>query len=369
MAFKLSDLTSKLKSGVDDIVGSLNDVVGNVTNALNGFVQGITNAVGAIGTLSGLGSVLSVLTDNQGFTNAPSDFPVPDLANNGNTGHGFIGAGAATTRVPRVSNQTPLEELLASGITPGTWEALDFVLTHALNNMDWRTKNADPGNENIVEAYSLAGRTFTRDGGTGELSWAGAFATWALAKSGFSAYATMASMNYTRYGNPIRFEDVGRRNVRKWDLVVFNSNFNIQHVGFIQDYDPSTRTAKILGGDQGDRLKITEMPISITDPVFRLIATRRNWNIPASIDKPLWELNGRGYDVLPFHPVTAESSPPVKKTYSEQDVNKNDEIERVDNTVDVTDDLRAARNLVSDVANVAQDVTDVVSTIRRIGPR
>ena len=144
--------------------------------------------------------------------------------------------------------------------------------------MDWTTLNTDPGNPNILEAYQFAGRAFTADGGTGQYSWAAAFATWVLVKSGFTGLRTMAPSSFSSYGVPVRFH--GPREleyVQKWDIVVFTSNVNIQHVGFIKSFNPNERTMEIVGGDQNDTVKITTMPYSVGNPLFRVIHVRRRW--------------------------------------------------------------------------------------------
>ena len=208
------------------------------------------------------------------------------------------------------------DDLLASNIQPRTWAAIDFMINKALG-MDWRVRNADPGNENILEAYRFAGRAFTQDGGTGQFSWAAAFATWILVKSGFQGLRTMSPTAFRTYGFPVRFHAGPLVTyTRKWDLVIFTSNLNIQHVGFIQSYDPQRQTMRIVGGDQGDTVKVTEMPFSVTNPLFRVTHVRRNWSFSALEDTSIVP-GGPGTpasDVTPVAPLSPIESMPIGAT-------------------------------------------------------
>lgn len=257
------------------------------------FLEGVTTALGLIGGLAAVGAAAEQFGDLFNSNTAPSNFPVPDLANNGsfrmgiqNATGGMFGTGNMVGRVP----PSPAPELADAGIPSGTWEAIDFNLNRTLS-MDWQVKNADPGNPNILEAYRFAGRAFTQDGGTGQFSWAAAFATWVLVKSGFHGLRTMSPMAFRKFGGKVDFHGGPLQRVRKWDIVVFTSSANIQHVGFVQGYDRRTQTLKILGGDQGETVKVTDMPYSVTNPLFRVTHIRRNWSVPAEYNVPLWELS------------------------------------------------------------------------------
>ena len=250
------------------------------------FLSGVTNALGA---LAGLTAVSAALGEIFNTPVAPADFIVPDLANNGSSALGSLftsgGMFGSSSMVNRV-NPGADSSLSAPS---GTWAALDFVINKSLNGMDWKTKNTDPGNPNILEAYRFAGRGFTQDGGTGQYSWAAAYVTWVLVKSGFFGLRTMAPSAFSKYGNTVDFRAGPLNRARKWDIVVFTSNVNIQHVGFIKSYNPNTKILEIVGGDQAETVKVTQMPYSPTDQRFRTIHVRRNWTIPASEDYPLWQ--------------------------------------------------------------------------------
>jgi hypothetical protein len=266
------------------------------------FLEGVTNALGLIGGLATIGASISQLTEIFNEPSAPADFIIPDLANNGSQSLGFLGASGgifSTSQIVNVVEPRVDEELTQPR---GSWQALDFMINKALNSMDWQTKNTDPGNENILEAYRLAGRGFTRDGGTGQFSWSAAFATWILTKSGFAGLRTMSPLAFQRYANTVRFHAGPLSAVRKWDIFIFTSNLNIHHVGFVKGFDPRTGLLEIVGGDQADRVKVTEMPYSVSDQRFRVTHVRRNWIVPTEIDIPLWELSESRVRARPTRP-------------------------------------------------------------------
>lgn len=294
------------------------------------FLDGVTNAIGLIAGLSALGATANSLSDIFSTLTAPKNFIVPDLANNGSSAIGFKNASGGifgTSHMVNTIDPRTDEALGQANVTPGTWKALDFMINRALG-MDWVTKNADPGNPNILEAYRFAGRNFTQDGGTGQFTWAAAFATWILVKSGFSGLRTMSPIAFERYGNPVKFHKGPLTEVRKWDILVFSSNVNIHHVGFIKSYDPTTQTLEIVGGDQADKVKITKMPFSITNPQFRVTHVRRNWQIPTDVDTSIIVKNltrtptnmptpAGVTPIAPLDEITVQPLPPLGATPAE----------------------------------------------------
>jgi len=290
------------------------------------FTSGITNALGAVAGLQAIGSIATALSDIFTTQGAPADFIVPDLANNGSPSLGSSGSSGGlfgSSSIVNTVDPTIDDDLLASGISPRTWEALDFVLNKTLT-MDWTVRNADPGNENILEAYRFAGRGFTQDGGTGQFSWAAAFATWVLVKSGFQGLRTMAPSAFRTYGDSVRFHAGPLTNVRKWDMVIFTSNVNIQHIGFIQSFDPAQQTMQIIGGDQAETVKVTSMPYSVSNPLFRVTHVRRNWTIPTGIDTSIFATSASPapaannvLPVLPSSTITIQPLPPAGSTPEE----------------------------------------------------
>jgi hypothetical protein len=92
-------------------------------------------------------------------------------------------------------------------------------------------------------------------------------------------------------------------------MFVFTSSANVQHVGFVQSFDRRTQTLKIVGGDQAERVKVTNMPYSVTNPLFRVTHVRRNWTVPAEYDVPLWELSSSPSTPTAFTPGAGRAGP------------------------------------------------------------
>ena len=274
------------------------------------FLSGVTNALGA---LAGLTAVSAALGEIFNTPVAPADFIVPDLANNGSSALGSLFTSGGMFGSSSMVNKVNPGADSSLSAPSGTWAALDFVINKSLNGMDWKTKNTDPGNPNILEAYRFAGRGFTQDGGTGQYSWAAAYVTWVLVKSGFFGLRTMAPSAFSKYGNTVDFRAGPLNRARKWDIVVFTSNVNIQHVGFIKSYNPNTKILEIVGGDQAETVKVTQMPYSPTDQRFRTIHVRRNWTIPASEDYPLWQRPTVGSTAA--SPLSGVLSSPIATTF------------------------------------------------------
>jgi hypothetical protein len=281
------------------------------------FQSGVTNAIGLIAGIATVGAVASALSDVFNVLSAPKDFIVPDLAANGSPSIGSSNASAgmygSSSMVNSVSSSLD-DDLIKNDIFPGTWEALDFVINKTLN-MNWKTLNSDPGNPNILEAYRHAGRGFTQDGNTGQFGWSAAFISWVLIKSGFHGLLTMSPLSYGRYGNTVSFHAGPLTNVRKWDIFVFTSNVNISHVGFVKSYNPATRTLEIVGGNQAETVKVTNMPYSVGNPLFRTIHVRRNWKIPDDIKTSIFPrvipVDQQELPQGPGYPLTVQPLPPI----------------------------------------------------------
>ena len=322
-------------------------------------IQGVTNALAQVGGIAvAAGAAFEALEKLVNTNSAPGDFIVPDLANNGSTGFGFRaaagGAGTTSSIIREVNSITPDDAVLEEGISGGTWEALDFMINKTLNE-NWRTLNADPGNPNIVEAYKLAGRSFTRDGGTGQYSWAAAYVTYILSKSGLTALQTMSPMAYSSYGRPVDFRRGPLDRVRKWDIFIFTSDANIQHVGFVKGYNRDTKMLEIVGGDQAETVKVTQMPYSSNDPKFRTLHVKRNWTIPGIEDRPIWQPAPRVFPVAPI--------PQISATYLNDD--------NTDSGIPVLTNNRATDTLVYTASRAIDAAETGIAAVlpRRTGPR
>ena len=58
------------------------------------------------------------------------------------------------------------------------------------------------------------------------------------------------------------------------------------HIGFIVGVDNKTGKLKILGGNQGDNAKVSTYSVSSNSQY--VLNIKRNWDIPAEYNKPLF---------------------------------------------------------------------------------
>lgn len=168
-------------------------------------------------------------------------------------------------------------------------------------SQDWKTKNAEPGNPLIIEAYKLSGRDYKKDGTTGEYIWNTAYVNWVLSKSGLDYLKVMSPSAYTSYGSPVNFGTF--KNVRKGDIIVFSSGFGLGMVGFVWNYDKQTNNVSVLAGCLSGTLKISKFLLTRTNPEFYVTHVRRNWTISADKDVPLFDTS------LPTRPGQQVSGP------------------------------------------------------------
>ncbi len=272
------------------ILGSITQGLDKVTQGLatvGNIQQTISSAVSAVGGFVS-DETLDTFKETLGKVTIPSGFPVPDIVGNSDLGYGSNRSAGGTEssggRIRYSPTASPDPSVSSSGLVPG-FESIDKVLQTALTQ-DWKTRNAKPGNPLILEAYRISGRNYERDGRSGEYSWHAAFVNWALAKAGIQPLQTMSAFAYEKYGTSVEYSNP--RNLRKNDIVIFKSSLGLAHIGFIQGYDPQTRTLDILGGNQAGRVKITKFPYSLTDPRLYITHVRRRWTVPPNYDIPLF---------------------------------------------------------------------------------
>jgi hypothetical protein len=304
MAEDLTLPDSSLPPGILDDSTPIDNSTPFISGLSNGFERLITAA-----TLAGAAfELFDDVVDLLGFTD---DFSVPDLAGNGDLGFGGNstgGLGNSSSTIRYGTNRSPAEEISQRNIPVG-WQSLDFIIEKSLT-MDWQTLNADPGNPNIIEAYKTSGRNYTQDGRTDQYSWAVAYVNWILQKAGLPYIETMSPYGYTRYGNPINFRTM--RDVRKYDIFIFTSILGVSHIGFIQSYDADAGILKIIGGNQAGTVKVTDMPFSVTDPLFRVLHVKRNWGIPFNFDSSIYPSGGGAaandvFPIAPLSPITTQT--------------------------------------------------------------
>lgn len=195
---------------------------------------------------------------------------------------------------------TPALPELPESNTGETYKKLMDTLNKTLNQ-NWKTQNSEPGNPLIIEAYKISGRDYKKDGQTGEYIWNTAFVNWVLYKSGLDYLKVMSPSAYASYGSPVNFGTF--KNVRKGDIIVFSSGFGLGMVGFVWGYDKKSNMVSVLAGCLLGTLKISKFTLSRTNPEFYVTHVKRNWSIPADLDKPLFEVS------MPTRPGQQTSGP------------------------------------------------------------
>lgn len=292
----ITQLSLTQLSALSKTLGNFSQLTSSLENVANGLAsvaniqQAIDGAVKEIGTFIS-DQTNDIFKENIATLRFPPEFPIKDLVGNTDLGYGSTqaaGGGENSGNILRFApSANPDPVLSTSGLQPG-YESLDAVLKKTLSQ-DWKTRNAEPGNPLIIEAYQISGRNYKKDGRTGEYSWHTAFVNWALSKAGMTPLQTMSAFAYEKYGTKVDFHNP--INLRKHDIVVFKSVVGLAHIGFIQSYDPQTRTIGVLGGNQGGTVKITKFNYTKSDPTMYIAQVRRNWSIPNNFNTPLFTVN------------------------------------------------------------------------------
>ena len=152
---------------------------------------------------------------------------------------------------------------------------------------DWKEKGR-PGNPNILACYDACGLSYDRDTGSSAYYWCAAFVSYILKTAGIQSLSSMSSQAYRNYGSEVDWRTLDK--IRYLDIVVFKSKVRTGgHIGFIVGADAKTNKLKVLGGNQGDDAKVTTYSVETSRQY--VINIKRNWNVPAEYDKPLFGEN------------------------------------------------------------------------------
>ena len=205
----------------DTITKTLDNISQGLASVAN-IQQSITDAIQDVGTFIS-DQTNDNFKNNVATLRFPPEFPVKDLVGNTDLGYGLSqGAGGADNSGSFLifsPSANPDPALSSLGVSPG-YESLNTILKKTLSQ-DWKTRNADPGNPLIIEAYRISGREYKKDGRSGEYSWHTAFVNWALSKAGITPLQTMSAFAYEKYGKKVDFHNP--INLRKNDIVIFKS--------------------------------------------------------------------------------------------------------------------------------------------------
>ena len=140
-----------------------------------------------------------------------------------------------------------------------------------------------PGNPKIMACYRSVGQ---QTDSSDQTAWCAGFAGYALKTNCLPAIQTLSSRAYKGYGTSIPLNDPSLWRFN--DVVVFKSNSKPGqgHVGFYRGYDPTTRRIRVLGGNQGNTLKLSNFLFD--DPnTLTVDYIGRNWTVSPEFDKPI----------------------------------------------------------------------------------
>jgi len=263
-------LITVVANAVDDVGQTTRDFTVRAKNSIQNADTVFNTFAENIGTELGLSQVVENLR-----AAALPDSPVPAFENCINVFDRIEG--------PRIKEGLPTATDFDENISG--FEILEKNLQKALAS-DWRVNGK---NKNILDAFVLSGYDYSKDGYKAEYNWNVAFVNYILSKSGIRYLRTCQVTPYENYGTSIPFSRFDK--VRKNDILVFKTIDFKQVLGFVQSYDPATRTCSaIVGNANRDVRLVKNIPVSGTNPKLRLVSVRRNWDIPEKLDKPLYNV-------------------------------------------------------------------------------
>ena len=227
------------------------------------------------------------LTDNQkkGIEENRKDKNVPPQL----AGVGTVPPETKTTpegkEIPVKPKETTPPADCAVGESPKEkYKRLCAWLDRELSSGDWAENGPGrPGNPKIMASYRSVGQ---KTDSSDQTAWCAGFAGYALKTNCLPAIATLSSRAYKGYGTSIPLNDPSLWRFN--DVVVFKSNSKPGqgHVGFYRGYDPTTRRIRVLGGNQGNTLKLSNFLFD--DPkTLTVDYIGRNWTVSPEFDKPI----------------------------------------------------------------------------------
>lgn len=166
---------------------------------------------------------------------------------------------------------------------PG-FAALERILNTALAEGQQGLWKETGNNPRIIACFEAGGNKSTNDKAT---PWCAGFMSKILLDAGLESLRSLASQSYRKYGSEIGVTDWSR--VRKNDIVVVSYGGGKGHVGFFRGYDQAKNRVMLLGGNQGDTVKLSPFGVS------QIASIKRNWSVPAEYDKPLY-VNASGQE-------------------------------------------------------------------------
>lgn len=200
-----------------------------------------------------------------------------DIAGEYDPGVGYYGGFGGTSGEGNFVRQSPSETLPAGE----GFDALNSVLEQTIQqgNAGAWNEQGTPGNPNVLLTYRVCGLNYTSD----QTPWCAGYVSWVLETAGISNPRTLGSQAYRTYGAEVDWRTWEQ--VRPNDIVVFKSRSSPGgHVGFFRGYNPNTNRVAILGGNQSNKVKISNF--QVTGSLY-VVNVKRNWAIPENFDFPI----------------------------------------------------------------------------------
>jgi len=198
-----------------------------------------------------------------------------DIAGEYDPGVGFYGGFGGASGEGNFVRQSPSETLPEGE----GFDALNSVLEQTLtqgNNGEWTENGSNP---NVLQTYRVCGLNYTSD----STPWCAGYVSWVLETAGISNPRTLGSQIYRNYAAEVDWRTW--EEVRPNDIIVFKSRSSPGgHVGFFRGYNPNTNRVAILGGNQSNKVKISNF--LVTGSLY-VVNVKRNWAVPEEFDFPI----------------------------------------------------------------------------------
>lgn len=151
------------------------------------------------------------------------------------------------------------DELLFNAINEGvlvtntTIRMRDDTVPVNLQTSDWITiAKRELGTEEIIGGSNSRIEEYLRTTGkntTDETPWCSAFVNWVMSQAGYKGTNSALAHSWADWGDPVAPGTLG-------SIVVFTRGKG-GHVGFCVGYDSRTGNIKLLGGNQSDKVRIS----------------------------------------------------------------------------------------------------------------
>jgi uncharacterized protein (TIGR02594 family) len=183
----------------------------------------------------------------------------------------------ATTVTETTKAVSAIQNLTATATTTsgtGTWLTLDNVLKTIAPEARAGNWKESRSNLNIIKTYKDVGNPQSSD----SVPWCAAFTGYVLKTAGLPYIkGNLSALGFSNYGTSIPIND--RSQWRQWDIVVFYhpSKPGQGHVGLLYGASADGKKLTVLGGNQGDNVKLSTFNADSKSLTLKTIR-RGNWS-------------------------------------------------------------------------------------------